>query len=94
MSIMSERNNGLFGYTGNALSAALTYGILFVPIMLLLNKELTADSLGLPALAIYLVVKLIEYIARRSGVEEIPQWIVIGSFALSIIGAVLMGIIL
>ncbi|WP_022794800.1 hypothetical protein [Marinococcus halotolerans] len=68
---------------------ALIYGMLFVALMLVTGKTITTDNLGLPAVALFLVVNVCDYIERKSR-KHFQQVIVVGSFLLAVASAVCM----
>ncbi|WP_298785527.1 hypothetical protein [uncultured Marinococcus sp.] len=69
--------------------AALIYGMLFVALMLAAEKTITADNLGLPAVALFLAVNVCNYIERKSR-KHFQQVIVVGSFLLAVASALCM----
>jgi len=71
------------------ITAALIYAMLFVALMVMMEKTITADNLGLPAVALFLIVSSFDYIERNSR-KQFQQIIVVGSFLLAFTCAILM----
>ncbi|ANU09503.1 hypothetical protein A1A1_11992 [Planococcus antarcticus DSM 14505] len=87
-------NSGVLGTMSNGFYAAIIYGMLFVSLMLATGKEITVDGLAIPALLIYLVVKVTEYFTTKNKKTATSQWVVVGSFILSVATAIVMTVIL
>ncbi|WP_347553258.1 hypothetical protein ABFG93_22905 (plasmid) [Pseudalkalibacillus hwajinpoensis] len=82
----------VLGKTSNATMAAFSYGMLFVALMLFSGGTVTINGLGLPAIALYGVVSLVEYFVGKG--SETPRWLVIGSFISAVVTAAIMTTIL
>ncbi|MGP5274210.1 hypothetical protein ACTXLK_13020 [Psychrobacter faecalis] len=78
---------------GLASSVAFAYAILFVALMLVSDKKITSDGVVLPAILIFLVISIVKYTFFKED-KNIPQWLVVGSFLIAIIMAVVMTVIL
>lgn len=81
----------IYGSFSNGIMAAVVYAMLFVPLMLVLEGTITRDLLALPAVALLLVISLVQYIVK--GNSRYPRWLVLGSFITSVIVAVVMTVI-
>lgn len=86
-------NSGVLGPLSNGFFAAIMYGILFVPLMLISNKEISTDALAIPALILFLVINLIDFLSTNRKKKATPQWVVVGSFIVSVGTAVVMTIV-
>jgi RsiW-degrading membrane proteinase PrsW (M82 family) len=84
---------GILAPLGLASSVAFAYAILFVALMLVSDKTITSDGVVLPAILIFLVISIVKYIFFKED-KNIPQWLVVGSFLIAIITAVVMTFIL
>lgn len=84
---------GILEPLGLASSVAFAYAILFVVLMLVSDKTITSDGVVLPAILIFLVISIVKYVFFK-GDKNIPQWLVVGSFLIAIISAVVMTFIL
>ncbi|MGE7948147.1 hypothetical protein [Lysinibacillus sp. NPDC093688] len=62
--------------------------MLFVSLMLVTGKELTINVLTIPALVLFLVVRVTEYFVTRGGKKDIPQWIIVGTFVIAALTAI------
>ncbi|WP_085522744.1 hypothetical protein [Tuberibacillus sp. Marseille-P3662] len=91
LSEASNRNNGVLGKTSNAFMAAFSYAILFVALMLLTGGNITTNTLGIPAITLFVVVSLAQYLV--GGNTKNPRWLVVGSFIISVVTAIAMVII-
>ncbi|MBE0446266.1 hypothetical protein [Psychrobacter sp. FME5] len=78
---------------GLASSVAFAYAILFVALMLVSDKKITSDGVVLPAILIFLVISIVKYTFFKED-KNIPQWLVVGSFLIAIIMAVVITVIL
>ena len=90
--VFSSVDMGAFKWFSNGTTAAFGYAILFVPLMLAFNGTITSDGIALPAVAILLVISLIQYLVK--GDSKNPRWLVLGSFVVPVVAAVVMTIIL
>ncbi|MBM7578222.1 hypothetical protein [Jeotgalibacillus terrae] len=86
--------NGVLGPISKGFDAAIMYGLLFVSLMLVTGKEITTESLAMPALLLFLVVNGADYAAAKKNGKSTPQWIVVGSFVLAAGAAVAMTVLL
>lgn len=96
MSVAStnKNNSGVLGPISNGFYAAIIYGILFVPLMLVADKEITVDALGIPALVLFLIINLIEFFMTKGRKKASSQWVILGSFIVSIGTAIVMTVVL
>lgn len=90
--VFSSVELGVFRWFSNGITAAFGYAILFVALMLAFNGTITRDGITLPAVAILLVISLIQYLVK--GDSKHPRWLVLGSFVVPIVVAVAMTVIL
>ena len=88
-----KTNKDILEPLGLASSVAFAYAILFVALMLVLDKTITSDGVILPAILIFLVISIVKYIFFKED-KNIPQWLVVGSFLIAIITTVVMTFIL
>ncbi|MFT9817765.1 hypothetical protein [Lysinibacillus sp. NPDC056185] len=86
--------SGVLGPLSNGFYVALVYGMLFVSLILVTGKELTINVLAIPALVLFLVVRVTEYFVTRVEKKDIPQWIIVGRFVISALTAIVMTFIL
>ncbi|KOS63822.1 hypothetical protein [Lysinibacillus sp. FJAT-14222] len=86
--------SGVLNSSSNGFYVALVYGMLFVSLMLVTGKELTINVLAIPALVLFLVVRVTEYFVTRGGKKDLPQWIIVGGFVIAALTAIGMTIIL
>lgn len=91
-----EKSNetGVLEPLSNGFYVALVYGMLFVSLMLVTGKELTINVLTIPALLLFLVVKATEYFVSKGRKKGTPQWIIVGSFVITVLTAIGMKVIL
>ncbi|WP_427108625.1 hypothetical protein [Lysinibacillus xylanilyticus] len=87
-------DSGVLGPLSNGFYVALAYGMLFVSLMLVTGKELTINVLTIPALVLFLVVRVTEYFVTKGGRKDTPQWTIIGAFVIAALTAIGMTIIL
>ncbi|MEX3747324.1 hypothetical protein [Lysinibacillus xylanilyticus] len=57
--------SGVLGQWSNGFYVELAYGMLFVSLMLVTGKQLTINVLAIPALVLFLVVRVTEYFVTR-----------------------------
>ncbi|WP_052361401.1 hypothetical protein [Geomicrobium sp. JCM 19038] len=88
----TKTREGVFGPRSHAFLSVLIYGMLFVTLMVATGGSITLDNLLLPIVAIYASVRIIEFIVKRRQ-EKTPQWLVVGSFGIGAIMAVMMTIL-
>ncbi|MEY9971835.1 hypothetical protein ABH966_002208 [Lysinibacillus sp. RC46] len=67
--------------------------MLFVSLMLVTGKELTINVLAIPALVLFLVVRVTEYFVTRGGKKDTPQWMIVGAFVIAVFTAIGMTVI-
>ncbi|EZH65680.1 hypothetical protein DH09_12550 [Bacillaceae bacterium JMAK1] len=72
--------------------SVLIYGMLFVTLMVATGGSITLDNLLLPIVAIYAAVSIIEFLIKRRR-EKTPQWLVVGSFGIGAIMAIIMTVV-
>jgi len=85
---------GVLGPLSNGFYVALVYGMLFVSLMLVTDKELTINVLAIPALVLFLVVRVTEYFATKGGKKDTPQWTIVGASIIAALTAIGMTFIL
>lgn len=86
-----NKNEGVLKPLGLSSSVAIIYIIFFVSISLVADKNITMDKLALPAVALYLLVSVLEYFFSKKN-KNIPKALSIVSFTLSIITAILIAL--
>ncbi len=86
----ASKRNGVLGSPKTATMAAFTYAVLFIALMLLMGGKITINALGLPAIALFLITTFTEYILKT---DQTPRWLVIGSFTIAAVLAVLMTVV-
>ncbi|MBM7553267.1 hypothetical protein [Thalassobacillus pellis] len=84
---------GILNPISHGLMSLLVYGMIFVALMLAFNGPITIETLVMPAVFIYIAVRLTEYITIKK-TNSVPRWLVLGSFSLSILTAAIMTILL
>lgn len=84
---------GVLGQWSNGFYVALVYGMLFVSLMLVTDKELTINVLTIPALVLFLVVSVTEYFVTRDEKKDMPQWIIVVAFVMAVLTAIGMTVI-
>lgn len=84
-----EEQSGVLKPASTGAKMALIYAMLFVALMVATGKTLTVDNLGLPAIALFLVISGANYIERKSR-KHFQQVIVVGSFLLAVACAIFM----
>lgn len=87
-SVFSSIEVGGFKWMSNGITAAFSYAILFVALMLVWGGTITRDRITMPAVAILIVISLIQYLVK--GDSKQPRWLVVGAFLVSIVVAVVM----
>ncbi|MGP9516874.1 hypothetical protein ACT3RO_14035 [Psychrobacter sp. AOP5-CZ1-12] len=88
-----DTKKGLLEPLGLASAVAFAYAILFVALVLASDKTVTSDGVVLPAILIFLVISIVKYTFFKED-KNIPQWLVVGSFLIAIIIAIVMTVIL
>ncbi|MEY9975680.1 hypothetical protein [Lysinibacillus sp. RC79] len=86
--------SGVLGPLSNGFFVALVYVMLFVSLMLVTGKELTTNVLAIPALVLFLVVRVTEYFVTSGGKKDTPQWMIVGAFVIAFLTAIGMTVIL
>ncbi|MCD5322195.1 hypothetical protein [Pontibacillus sp. HN14] len=89
----NQTTNGVLNPRSTGFNMAIIYGLLFVPLMLVMDKEITVDLLAIPALLLYVLVQLIESFITKGKKATVPQWLIVGSFVVSVLTAVIMAIV-
>lgn len=88
-----DTKKGLLEPLGLASAVAFAYAILFVALVLASDKTVTSDGVVLPAISIFLVINTVRYLFFKRD-KSIPHWLVVSSFLLAIIIAIVMTVIL
>lgn len=88
-----KNNSGVLRPLSNGFYVAITYGMLFVALMLVTGKKITVDGLAIPVLILFLAVKLTEYITAKNNKARMPQWAVVGFFIISVATAIVITIL-
>lgn len=86
--VLPASNSGLSKWISNGAMAAIVYAILFIAFMLVFNQTLTRDWIVMPALALFVIVSIVQYVVK--GNDTYPRWLVIGSFVTSVMTAGMM----
>lgn len=87
----NEQKEKIYGSFSNGVMAAVVYAILFVTLMVVFEGTITRDTLVLPAVALLIVISLVQFIVK--GNSRFPRWLVLGSFITSTVVAVVMTVI-
>lgn len=87
----NELKEKIHGPFSNGFMAAAVYAMIFVALMLAFEGTITRDTVVLPAVALLVVISLVQYIVK--GNSRYPRWLVIGSFITSIATAIVMTVI-
>ncbi|MTH54962.1 hypothetical protein GKZ89_16285 [Bacillus mangrovi] len=67
------------------------YGMLFTALMIAFDGPITFETLFVPGILLYAVVRLTEYAAMKK-TKTPPRWLVLGSFGIAVSAAVGMTI--
>lgn len=86
----NDHKEKMYGSFSNGIMAAVVYAMLFVALMVAFNGTITRDTLVLPAVALLMVISIVQFIVK--GNSRFPRWLVLGSFTISTITAVIMTI--
>lgn len=91
---VNKSRDGVLGPRSNGFNMAIIYGLLFVPLMVVMDEDITVDSLGIPALLLFLLVNGIELFIAKVRNKAVPQWMIVGSFVVTVLTAVFMAMVL
>jgi len=78
---------GIFDSISHGFMSLLVYGMLFIALMIAFNGPITFDTLIMPAAFIYVVVRAIEYVTIKK-TNNVPRWLVLGSFGIAVLTAI------
>lgn len=87
----NEQKEKIYGPFSNGIMAGAVYVIFFIALMLVFDGLITRDTIVMPAVSLFALVSLVQYIVK--GNSRYPRWLVIGSFIISIITSIIMTII-
>lgn len=88
-----DSKKGVLKSLSLATSMAFVYILLFIALMLVSDKTISMDGVVLPALLIFLIISVANYLFVKKE-KGSPQWLIVGSFIITSVIAIIMTIIL
>ena len=93
MNSVKVSQKGILGSISHGFMSLLVYGMIFVALMIALDGPITFETLVMPAALIYVVVRVTEYITIKK-MNNVPRWLVLGSFGVAVLTAIVMTLLL
>lgn len=87
MNTVETTRKGIFNPISNGFMALLVYGMIFTALMIAFNGPINFETLVMPAVLVYLVVRTTEYITIKK-TNSVPRWLVLGSFGVAVLTAI------
>lgn len=88
-----DSRKGVLKSLSLASAMAFVYILLFIALMLVSDKTISMDGVVLPALLIFLIISVANYLFVKKE-KDSPQWLIVGSFIITSVIAIIMTIIL